>query len=184
MQLRKELVEIKQVAEENANKVNELKVKLDLVKLHSVENEQYSRKSNMRVFGMKQVRGEDCKTIITQILQNRLGQKVQTGDIVCAHRIPGKTMPPPIIVQFSSRELKLDTMKRRRTLKGSGIVIADDLCVDIVQTLSRLKALPTVTKSWSWDGKLFAQIPSGTIVKVRFAETLDEAILRHNGNRK
>ena len=60
---------------------------------------------------MKQVRGEDCKTIITQMLQNRLGQKVQTGDIVCAHRIPGKTMPPPIIVQFSSRELKLDTMK-------------------------------------------------------------------------
>ena len=40
MQLRKELVEIKQVAEENANKVNELKVKLDLVKRHSVENEQ------------------------------------------------------------------------------------------------------------------------------------------------
>ena len=96
MQLRKELVEIKQVAKENANKVNELKVKLDLVKRHSVENEQYSRKSNMRVFGMKQVRGEDCKTIITQMLQNRLGQKV-----VCAHRIPGKTMLPPIIVQFS-----------------------------------------------------------------------------------
>ena len=96
MQLRKELVEIKQVAEENTNKVNKLKVKLDLVKLHSVENEQYSRKSNMRVFGMKQVRGEDCKTIITQMLQNRLGQKVQTGDIVCAHRISGKTIPPPI----------------------------------------------------------------------------------------
>ena len=39
MQLRKELVEIKQVAEENTNKVNKLKVKLDLVKRHSVENE-------------------------------------------------------------------------------------------------------------------------------------------------
>ena len=98
------------------------------------------------------------------------------------HRIPGNTMPPPIIVEFSSRELKLDAMKRRRSLKRSGIVIADYLSLDIVQTLSRFKALPTVTKSW--DGKLFAQIPSGTIVKVRFAETIDEAILKHNGNRK
>ena len=184
VKLRKELVEVKQVAEENATKVNKLKVQLDLVKRHSVENEQYSRKSNMRVFGVKQVRGEDCKTIVTEMLQNKLGKKVVTGDIVCAHRIPGKTMPPPIIVQFSSRELKLDVMKRRRSLKGSGIVIADDLCLDMVQTLSRLKALPTVVKSWSWDGKLFAQIPSGTIVKVRFAETLDEAIQKLNGNRK
>ena len=101
-----------------------------------------------------------------------------------AHRILGKTMSPPIIVQFVSRELKLDVMKRRQSLKGSGIVITDDLCLDIVQTLSRLKALSTVTKSWSWDGKLFAQIPNGTIVKVRFVETVDEAILKHNGNHK
>ena len=64
MKLHKELVEIRQVAEKNATKVNELKVQLDLVKCHSVENEQYSRKSNVRIFGMKEVRGEDCKTII------------------------------------------------------------------------------------------------------------------------
>ena len=32
--------------------------------------------------------------------------------------------------------------------------------------------------------KLFAQIQNGTIVKVRFAETLDGAILKSNGNRK
>ena len=76
---------------------------------------------------------------------------------------------------FASRDLKLDVMKRRRS--GSGIVISDDLCFDVVQTLSRLKTLSTVTKSWSWNGKLFALLPNGTIVKVRFAETLDEAIL-------
>ena len=86
---------------------------------------------------MKQVPGEDCKTIVTEMLQNKLGKKVVTGDIVCAHRIPGKTMPPPIIVQFSSRELKLDVMKRRRSLKGSGIVIADDLCLDIESSSNR-----------------------------------------------
>ena len=53
-----------------------------------------------------------------------------------------------------------------------------------VQTLSRLTALPTVTKSRSWDGKMFAQISNDTIVKVRFADTVDEAILKHNGNCK
>ena len=42
VKLRKELVEVKQVAEENATKVSELKVQLDLVKRHSVENEQYT----------------------------------------------------------------------------------------------------------------------------------------------
>ena len=76
---------------------------------------------------------------------------------------PDQTIPTHTDKELRWRELKLDVMKRRRSLKGSGIVIVDDLCLDIVQTLSRLKALPTVTNSWSWDSKLFAQIPSSTI---------------------
>ena len=101
MQLQKELVEVRQVAEQNATK-------LDLVKRHTIENKQYSRKTNMRMFGISQVRGENGKTIVTEMLEKKLGKKVPAGDSVCGHTESwGKTMPPNIIVQFASRELKL-----------------------------------------------------------------------------
>ncbi len=68
IQLRKQLVEVRQVAEQNACKVTELETKLDLVKRHRVANEQHSRNMKMRIFGMKQVRGENSKTIITEMI--------------------------------------------------------------------------------------------------------------------
>ena len=154
--------------------------KLLLVKRHSTENEQYSKKTNTIIFGLKEAEGENCSTVVTEIIEKKLTKKVNAGDIVCVLRIPGKTMPAPIIVQFSNRELKLDNMKRRRLLKGTGIVIADDLCNDLVQTLNRLKSLPTVAKAWSCDGKLFAQLADrdGSVIKVKYGEPLDDAIQR------
>ena len=70
------------------------------------------------------------------------------------------------IVQFRSRDIKLDVMKRRRVLKGSCIVIADDLCNDLLNTYNHLKQHPDCKKGWSWDGQLFAEprLQEGVVV--------------------
>ena len=75
IQLRKQLVEVRQVAEQNACKVTELETKIDLVKRHSVANEQHSRNMKMRIFEMKQVRGENRKTIITEMIEDELAKR-------------------------------------------------------------------------------------------------------------
>ena len=62
-------------------------------------------------------------------------------------------------------------MKRRRVLKRSGIVIADDLCNGLVNTFNRLKKHPDCSKAWSWDGQLFAELKTGPVVKVRWPES-------------
>ena len=96
-----------------------------------------------------------------------------------AHRLPAKTKPWPIIVQFRSRDLKIDIMKRRRVLKGSGIVIADDLCNSLVNTFNRLKHHPDCRKAWCWDGQLFAELKTDPVVKVQWAESLETAAARY-----
>ena len=107
-----------------------------------------------------------------------------TDDLSSPHRpvrllARSQSQPWPVIVQFRSRDITLDVMKRRRVLKGSGIVIADDLCNGLLNTYTRLKQHPDCKKAWSWDGQLFAELKTGRVVKVRWAESLEAAAERY-----
>ena len=133
----------------------------------------------MRIFGLREETGENCVCKVFDLVTTKLGRKLTDQDIEVAHRLPAKVKPWPVIVQFRSRDIKLDVMKRRRVLKGSGIVIADDLCNGLLNTYNRLKQHPDCKKAWSWDGQLFAELKTGPVVKVRWAESLETAAERY-----
>ena len=177
--LKDELKLVKTQVENNTTKMAKLETKLQEVQGHSIASEQYSKKKNVRIFGLHEDAGENCVTKVFDLVTKKLGRKLNDEDIEVAHRLPAKTKPWPIIVQFRSRDLKIDIMKRRRVLKGSGIVIADDLCNGLVNTFNRLKQHPDCRKAWSWDGQLFAELKTGPVVKVRWAESLETAAARY-----
>ena len=123
----------------------------------------------MLIFGLGEDAGENCTAKMFDLVTQKLGRQLKDNDIEVAHRLPARTKPWPVIVQFRSRDLKIDIMQRRRVLKGSGIVIADDLCTGLMTTFNRLKQHPDCKKAWSWDGQLFAELKTGPVVKVRWA---------------
>ena len=88
--------------------------------------EQYSRRTNIKIFGVAETANnageESTVDIVKHSFENRLQQTITTADILAAHRIStrNKTQPRPIIVKFLRQE-------SRRKLKGEPISISNDV---------------------------------------------------------
>ena len=123
------------VTKENAKKTADIDKDVDflMTKMQSLEaevnaTERYSRSYNARFLGMPEETGEQCASVVNDLLRNKLGQSGQA--IENAHRI-GKTgggQPRQIIVRFFSRQTRAEVFRAARAgLRQDGIRIVDDL---------------------------------------------------------
>ena len=149
------------------------------------EQQQYSRKNNIRIFGLRDTDPKEnafaTEDIVIQMFRNKLKKEILHSDIEIAHRV-GRFSPDrdrAIIVRFISRKAKADVIYHRRSLKGSGISIAEDLTSKNVRRLTQLKDLDCVTQSWSYDGKLFAKNSQNAVREVKGLEILSEKLFEN-----
>ena len=108
-------------------------------------NEQYSRRDNVRIFGIKETPNEDTTQLAIN-LANSIGVNLNRKDISVSHRLgpmrrsskKGVVPPPrPIIVKLVRREDKISLMKNKNKLTKKkknemaedefNIIISDDL---------------------------------------------------------
>jgi hypothetical protein len=143
-------------------------------------NEQYSRRNNLKIHGIKLGDGENCRLAVCKVLTEDLGIHLKEGDVAVAHIVPGKRKPgrnddgedrepppPPIIVRFSeaARDRRDEAIKRRRQLKGTGTVIYEDLTTLNAKLINRLKNHPDITSAWSSFGKIYGLSSDGKKMK-------------------
>lgn len=153
----------------NSTEVNNLTNRLDHL-------EQYSRRNNIRILGVKTTPGENTDDIVRDVA-HRIGITISAGDIDRSHRLhrpgntpersqgsyanatrTGNTAPPPIIVKFTSYQPKFQMIKNRRKLKGSGIVVVEDLTRKNANLLFQTSRKANVKASWSLDGRVYALV--------------------------
>ena len=119
------------VTKENAKKTADIDKDVDFLmnKMQSLEaeinaTERYSRSYNARFLGVPEETGEQCASVVNDLLRNKLGQSGKA--IENAHRI-GKTgggQPRQIIVRFFSRQTRADVFRAARAgLRQDGIRI-------------------------------------------------------------
>lgn len=87
---------IKPINEEIASlqcQVKMLKSKLTEVTTKANDNEQYSRRNNIRIFGLAETEGEDCYDVVLKLCQNDLDINVTRDELDRAHRV-GKPKKP------------------------------------------------------------------------------------------
>ena len=116
--------------------------KINEVLIWTNRNEQYSRKNNLKLHGLKLKQGEDCRLAVSNMLTEKLHIHLEPGDITVAHPIPRRRQvdgsneegnaeerPPPIIVCFSQagRDKRDEALKRRKQLKNTGFSIFKDM---------------------------------------------------------
>ena len=90
--------------------------------------EQYSRMSNLRIYGVPEEPSEQVEAIVTDICINKLGVKISAADIDTAHRLGAREgNHKPIIVKFARRSAREEIYSNKRKLKNSSIVIREDL---------------------------------------------------------
>ena len=142
--------------------------------------EQWSRKWNVRIWGLQDEEREttdNCISKVTNFFRCELGLSDFPPDrIDVAHRL-GKfreTQKRAVIVRFlhlTDRTLVLQTKGR---LKGKPFGIAEDLTGENYRLLNKVKQMAGRGNAWSRDGVIFARLQSGRTVRVDETTSLSD----------
>uniref|UniRef100_A0A1B6LX41 Uncharacterized protein n=1 Tax=Graphocephala atropunctata TaxID=36148 RepID=A0A1B6LX41_9HEMI len=108
--------------------------------------EQYQRRNNVRIFGIKESQGEDTDKLVVKLCREKLGVELPVTAVCRSHRVgrqprpaaDGRELHRPIIVRFLSYRDRRLVFGAKKKLKGSGIVMKEDL------TTRRLEVYRTV----------------------------------------
>ena len=144
--------------------------------------EQYSRRNNIRIFGVRDNKKyeslKETENIVINLLRNKLNLNFGPEDFEICHRIGRYTEGAnrAIIVKFLYRKSKILTISERKKLKDTGITISEDLTHKNVRRLNDIKTLSCVESCWSRDGRLYAKNSRGTIKEVKPEDQLSETL--------
>ena len=95
-------------------------------------NEQYGRRDNVRIFGVKQEANEDVYQNVADVAMKVVHQ-ISKIDISICHRVPSRKLEkdegPPIIVNVVRRQTKSGLMTNKKSLKDceEKLFINDDI---------------------------------------------------------
>ena len=131
---------------------------LEKLKIELNRQAQYSRKDNLRMFGVAENEGEDCRQVVCDVIARKLDVHILPSDIAVAHRLPKsrKQTHPPIIIRFKERQVRWDILKVRKKLKGSGISIAEDMTQDNFKLMMDAQESGCFTSVWFSNGRVKA----------------------------
>lgn len=124
---------------------------------------QYSRKDSIRIFGVSEKPQEECKAVVCNMLNEKLGIRIGPNDIAASHRLPSRNpdKPKPIIVRLRDRALKEAIINERKRLRGKGVSINEDMTVDNVKLINRAQNSGIFDSVWFWNGKVHAKDKRG-----------------------
>lgn len=139
--------------------------------------EQYSRRNNLRFFGLPETIGENTDMLILEVIKSKLGLDMSLSDIERSHRvgIPNNDVrnnrPRAILVKFCSYRNRQQLLNRKRFLKNTGFFINEDLTRNRQQLLREVSDKLGRQHVWTADGNIFARIDNKK-VKVERVEDI------------
>lgn len=119
--------------------------------------EQYSRKSSVRLFNVEEKQDERVEEAVITKLKEEIGVEVESADIDIVHRIGRREddRPRAILVKFLCHKTKEKIMKRKREAKN--IRIVEDLAPGIKRLfnyVNSLRSSSNLESVWTIDGRV------------------------------
>ena len=141
-------------------KVKTLEDTIEKVVAKANDNEQYSRRQNVRVTGFVEEEEETCAEKFVNLCREKIGLDVNDEIADRAHRVGKKEEGAnrAIIVRLKPHKDKLTILRNRKNLRGSVFYINEDL-TKINQKFSYTTRVTctNVDTSWIVDGKIFVK---------------------------
>lgn len=164
-QLKKEIVALKKREESLERVASEAKHQASLADRRVNELEQYTRRNNIRVFGVPdedKETADQCEKKVLKIFHDKLGLRdVTSQDLEATHRVGQKAQadrrPRPIIVRSVSRKTTQSILANKKKLKGTDFMIVEDLTTENYRLLKSCKDHPNAVSAWSRMGKIFVK---------------------------
>ena len=178
--LKEELTEVEKKCDKQEGQINKLKREVEAVREHAIKNEQYSRKNNLKIFGLQEKEGGQCVEEVQTMVKEKLKLSLRKEDIEVAHRLPAtkRSATRPVIVKLRDTGIKFSLLKARRLLKGTGVSVTEDISQSILDTTKQLRDSPTTKDAWCWNGKIYIKDDKDRIHKYSYGAALPEYFLR------
>ena len=181
--MKKEIDELRDENDYLHGKIRELETKTNLALSLANHNSQYSRRNNLRFFGIQEKDNENFIELICNLVKTKLNIPNFTADeIDTAHRVgefdkSSDPKPRGIIVRFVRRTMRDRIVKNRRALAGSRMAITDDLTKANMQLLAAVKKHDSVENAWAQDCKIMVLMKtSSKIASVTSMAHLNENV--------
>ncbi|XP_060082347.1 uncharacterized protein LOC132561663 [Ylistrum balloti] len=150
--------------------------------------EQHGRKNSIRIVSVEDKNDresvEECVEKVVTLVKNSLKVDINENDIDIAHRLGrfNSDRPRTIICKFTHRRKKTQILSKRRNLRGSKIVIFEDLTKRNQDILKQAYRLKSVKHSYSVNGKLFVVLENGKKRRLEYDTELSDSYLADDRN--
>ena len=165
-------------------KIKQLEEHVNLVDAQLDHMEQYSRRSSVRVTGIKEQDGEDLDRIVNNLMDDMDVQDMDITNFNRMHRVgprnslTNKNHARQIIIQFKDYKSKTTFIKARKSLRGKhpNVYIAEDLTKPrskLLYLARTLKKARKIQDCWSYDGRIMIKDLQGKIGSVNSEDDLN-----------
>lgn len=124
-------------------------------------NEQYSRKTNIKIYGVSEKKDENTYEVTREVLQKNAGVSIIPQNVVAVHRIPNakRTQPRPILLKLRNSECKAEIMRKRSQVKksGNGVRLVDDVTAANAKLIKQLTENENVESAWYFNGSVYGK---------------------------
>ena len=148
------------------SKVTDLEILAKNAQSKANYNEQYSRKNNIKIHGVKEEPHENTQEVTTNLLRDVAGVTVSEDDIIAVHRIPGKKdSTRPILLKVKNSSVKTKVMQNRPKVKSTGkYKLSDDVTALNSSLITRLLAHPKIEQAWFFNGSVYGLVKTSQAV--------------------
>jgi len=123
------------------------------------EQDQQRRSKNLLIFGVMEEEREDTDLLVMHLAMRELGVYVSREDIEHTHRVgwPSscKQKPRAIMVKFTNCHTRRMVFNNKRKLKGSRLMVREDLTAHRVGLVRQAIARYGQGKVWTSEGTVF-----------------------------
>ena len=172
-ELKEDNEKLRQKVEEGQLKREELEGELESLReivnsqaLAITEIQQYSRSSNLKMYGVAEVSSgnsdetsAETASQVIKLCKEKLDIDLKNEQIAAVHRIGPKkdNKPRSIIIRFVHKTVRNNILGARKALKKTGIVIAEDLCPTNAKIFHQLRD-QVGNDVWTSGGKILIKL--------------------------
>ncbi|KAK6169558.1 hypothetical protein SNE40_020591 [Patella caerulea] len=142
-------------------------------------NEQYSRKMNIRIFGLPNQQSRELQTTFIETIKKLTEIDVANEEIIAIHSLPKRSpdKPNPVIVKIRNTESKSNIMKHRKLLLEKQLKLADDITKNNLGQMNRARENSHVDKVWYFNGAVYAKAAGKKRVRIDIFDNPSEKVL-------
>lgn len=140
--------------------LREERAEKEKMKEHFDELDQANRLAALRIFNMSEKLNEDTKEEVIKIINGKMGLSVSRNDIQVCHRV-GKKIDAKsrgIYLKLNSCELKQNIYTKKKFLKGTGIIIREDLTNSRVELFHQAISKYGLKQVWTDRGRIYVNV--------------------------